>query len=389
MVNQKHFVTNFRTPVLLGPGSHLYEPAVFKPAKDDKAKDDGEDAKENKPSYDIKTLFSKRKNRADIKMVRRAFDAAMDEQVDRKLWSPKDRTIASTTFIDADEDMVQMSATDKTLILLADKKPELTGYCQLKAKSKARPEILYLTPDGLKPMPTPILNPNPADPDEIALSQKIEDFWYSTLFPGQLIQLSATTYAYRINSPGTSCGIDRIIVLGGGTPMNRIPLSYDLSQADLDELIKWHKKNVQNFSDPFEDTIAPVTLDDETDGGEDVDPDTGEIIESKTRAKVRVQSVASDDDEDEVPPVRKRKPAAVADDEDDEPDPTHRVRTVQRRRPATVDDGYEDEDDMPAPRRRKTHPVPFDDGDDDDEPQPMRKRRTRKPEPVEDEDDMF
>lgn len=376
----KHVKTSFAVPIRLGRCT-LYEAKAFKMPGEQKTGDaQQEQAQQKKPVFQVELSFDKKRDADTIKRFRAAQNDAMDEAIDQGTWDETDKAKASCVLKDADKDKVVMSRTDKRKILLADKRPYLRGMWNMHAKNRMRPDMQYMTGDGiLRKFPDPIIDPDPNDPEEIAESQKIEDFWNRMVFEGQYAVVTVTFKAYTLpdGAVGTTARLDRVIILGGGTPVDAVPITEDVSAEDLDEMRRWYKDNVSKFVDTFANEIPATDLrlgrvDDET--GEILDDEEDEPV--KPRRTSRRRPVEAEEPEDEV----------YDDDEEEEDEPKPRKRPARRtRRPEPAEEVEDDEDEEDVepvkPRRarrkptsRKTKQVEeADDYDDDDDAddQPM------------------
>ena len=376
----KHVKTSFAVPIRLGRCT-LYEAKAFKMPGEQKTGDaQQEQAQQKKPVFQVELSFDKKRDADTIKRFRAAQNDAMDEAIDQGTWDETDKAKASCVLKDADKDKVVMSRTDKRKILLADKRPYLRGMWNMHAKNRMRPDMQYMTGDGiLRKFPDPIIDPDPNDPEEIAESQKIEDFWNRMVFEGQYAVVTVTFKAYTLpdGAVGTTARLDRVIILGGGTPVDAVPITEDVSAEDLDEMRRWYKDNVSKFVDTFANEIPATDL-----RLDRVDDETGEILDDeedepvKPRRTSRRRPVEVEEPEDEV----------YDDDEEEEDEPKPRKRPARRtRRPEPAEEVEDDEDEEDVepvkPRRarrkptsRKTKQVEeADDYDDDDDAddQPM------------------
>lgn len=380
-VFHKHVKTSFAIPIRLGRCT-LYEAKAFKMPGEQKTGDvQQEQAQQKKPVFQVELSFDKKRDMDTIKRFRAAQNDAMDEAIDQGTWDETDKAKASCVLKDADKDKVVMSRTDKRKILLADKRPYLRGMWNMHAKNRMRPDMQYMTGNGvLRKFPDPIIDPDPNDPEEIAESQKIEDFWNRMVFEGQYAVVTVTFKAYTLpdGAVGTTARLDRVIILGGGTPVDAVPITEDVSAEDLDEMRRWYKDNVSKFVDTFANEIPETDL-----RLDRVDDETGEILNEEEdeepvkprrtsrRRPVEVEEPEDEDYEDEEEEVEESKPRKR---------PTRRTR-----RPEPVDEVEDDEDEEDVepvkPRRarrkptsRKTKQVEetdvYDD-DDDAEDQPM------------------
>lgn len=381
-VFHKHVKTSFAIPIRLGRCT-LYEAKAFKMPGEQKTGDaQQEQAQQKKPVFQVELSFDKKRDADTIKRFRAAQNDAMDEAIDQGTWDETDKAKASCVLKDADKDKVVMSRTDKRKILLADKRPYLRGMWNMHAKNRMRPDMQYMTGDGiLRKFPDPIIDPDPNDPEEIVESQKIEDFWNRMVFEGQYAVVTVTFKAYTLpdGAVGTTARLDRVIILGGGTPVDAVPITEDVSAEDLDEMRRWYKDNVSKFVDTFANEIPATDL-----RLDKVDDETGEILHD-------------DEEDEEVEPVKprrtSRRPVQVEEPEDDDYEDDEeeveeskpRKRTVRRsRRPEPVDEVEEEDDEEtvepvkprrarrnPASRKTKQQVAEADDYDDDVDDQPM------------------
>ena len=348
------------TPIRLGY-SNLYEPRAFKPRTDDKKKTQPE--AENKPHYSLNLAMDKQKDKKNIALFRKAQNEAMRRAVDDGEWDESDKATAKLAFKDCDttKKLVKVGAKN-TKMTIAEQNPKYEGKYLLSASSKAslRPQVRYIDKNGrIKPMPQPILSPDENDPREMAEADRIRIFWDEMVFSGQNAMVSVTYRPFATElSVGVSARIDWVLIIGGGVPEGQVDFNEDFDKANLDELIAWRNANT-SFGDISTEGLTSTG----TESDDDVDEDTGEILE-------------------EEQPARRRRAAETVDDDDvEEEDPAPR----RRRKPAEeVEDDYEEE--APAPRRRKARPVELDEADDEEEAAPARRtRRTRRPAVVDDD----
>lgn len=250
--------THVRTGVVQLGSAHLYEPHAFKPAGD--AKQDAGDQPAAK--YDLVLAFDKKTQKADIKAANEAQKAAVQRMIDNGQWD--DQMGGLLAFKDADKSKVARSMTDKTKVLLAEKRPELKGKWSLKLTARAtrRPDVRYVDADGIiRQLPDPILDPKPGQEAE---AERVRQLWDSLVFPGQNAVVGYTFRGWTLNTggQGTSASIDNILILGGGKPQGMVPFEADFDKDTLGDIEEWVAQNVRH----------------EEPGAEpDVDGDTGEI----------------------------------------------------------------------------------------------------------------
>lgn len=355
--------TNYQThvktviPVKLG-FSNLYEPRAFKP-KTEKADD-----KASAPRYSTSVLMDKKKDAKNITRFDAAQNAAIQRSLDRKSWSKRMVDSATLAFRDCDDYETSVTVgTEDVVMTLAEQNPNKKGKYELRASSKAnaRPQVYYMDEKGvIKPMPKPILDPDPNDPKQLAEADRIHVFWDEHVYAGQNAMIAVSFYTFTKPFAGIKANLDWVLIVGGGTPEGQVEFKDDFNEDDASALLAWRNANTAtdagfDFGDEFAKT-------DEEDTTSDVDEETGEIVEDEPKPARRKRTVEADEDSDEVPAAPRRRKA--------QPD-------------EVIDDGEEEE--TPAPRRRKTKPVVID-TDEDEEPAP-RKRRTRRP--VVEEDDEY
>ena len=327
--------THLKTPIIKLGRADLYEPRAFKPKKGEEE----DDKKQSAPSYNVNLAFDKTEYKKFILDNKKAIQAAIDHAIEQGEWDEDVR--GNISFKDADKDKVPESMTSKKKIILAEKRPALRGKFSIsvKAKENRAPKVYYLDANGIqRPMPEPIVEPNPDDAAEVAESKRIKKFWDKMVFEGQYAVVSYTYYAWVSNlGQGVSARIDNVLIIGGGTPAGSVAFAEDFSTDDLSELAAWRKANTPNYhagtdlwlqTPPPSET--PAAANDDEDDGEDYDEETGEITPKKSTSK-------------------RRKP--VHDDEDDgeETKPSSTRKATKRRKPVEPepenDDDYENDDD--------------------------------------------
>ena len=340
--------THLKTPVIKLGQVSLYEPRVFKPMQ-------GEDEKnQSVPKYEVNMVFDKVTDKKFILANKKAVKAARDYAIKLEEWD--EDQLGDIAFRDADKDKVQESMTSKKKIILAEKRPALRGKFSLSAKTAEDrpPTVRYLDKNGIiRPMPEPILDPNPDDPDEVAKSERIKKFWRKTVFPGQYANVSYTYKHWTVGkNQGIKAELKNILIIGGGIPAGSVAFEEDFSTDDLAQLVAWRNANVPNFrmeNDPWSQPQQLVKPDDgeaDDDVEDDYDDETDESSPKKTSVKRRKPVYDEDEDVD----VEDDEDEDYAEEEEEKPQP-RTSKTSKRRKPVEPepepdeDEDYDEEDD--------------------------------------------
>lgn len=321
-----HVIGSLTQPIQLGWCS-LYEPSVFKKTNDNKKTDDDSDTNEDeaKAKFTGTFILDKELSAEEIERHYAGIEAAEDAAIAEQKWIPKFKDQASLCFKDADNDYVQASQNDDTMVLLADKTPRLIGKCRLTASAYNRPTVKYLDEeDGLpvlRELPTPILNPDPDDKAQVEEAAHRKAIWDQLVFPGQNVVASFTYRAWKDkkNAPGVSATLDNLIIVGGGQRRNIVPFDSDFQLDDAAKILAWRKQTLTDYEKP-----SGLTFDDDAVLSQDDKPSAEETSDESAAS----EPVKTEQSSKQSAKSRKKKPAtprkehvkaepAVSEDEED------------------------------------------------------------------------
>lgn len=268
--------------------SHLYQPGVYKGKDDDKKK---EDDKKTTPKYEATMILDKVEDADTIARLKSAQDEIVAMLKKAKKWS-KEKAVY-LPLVDCDE--AEATLEDGTIGTKADKNPRLKGKCMLRAKTRNRAPVYYLGDDEVtRELPTPIINPDESDEQEVERSEEIAQQWRDKVFAGQNAILSVTLYDFPTKLPsgqGVGAELNSVYIVGGGTPLGTLRFEEMFTDEDIADIAAWVRKNVRGAT-----LKAAAKHADKEDVA--VDDETGEIEEKPHKRRVRKPEPEPEPEED-------------------------------------------------------------------------------------------
>ena len=292
-------------------GFSLLEPRAWKT----KAKEgESEAEKAEVPKFSAGVDFDKKTQADQIKTLLAAQEAAVEALREKGEWD--DDLPGKFPLYDADTKKVQVSATDKRKVILAEKKPQLKGRWVLstKAKGDKRPDVRYLAlKRGANGSMIPVAVPMPLLEPGMSEEQvnEVKSFWNKHVYPGQNVNLGVTFRAWTMpDSQGVQARLDSVTIVGGGKRLDMVPFEAHFGEEKLDEMMAWLDGNT--------DFQLPTVPDDS--GSDAVDAKTGEVMEPvNVPSPVAVGVQLGGSDEAKKSRRRKAQPVEVDGFDDDMP----------------------------------------------------------------------